>query len=352
MKLAYISSVAALLWQGGETFSPSIFTSHRSTSSSSAIFMLAPDGKNGTDVSVGTETELKVRPEAVTPKFEEGGEMTSVGKDPERDTRSRRPRGRGRRGVPSDNGYGGYGIMDFNAPEFDGPGYRSRYGRAQGRPRRGAGIGAVLALADGMETYIEGAGSRRTFERAEGGYRDDMQVSVRSDEGRPIYAEIDLWDGPNNTGQRVRLYSMDGIVNQFEGTLCGGGTVSVLNTGPLEYPLVASVNSSTPDEDAFNREGSVIIQGRESIRTWTLDEDVEEVIVELESDGSPFLAAVELWNGPGDARQVVEVESQDGYMRPFKMVVDTRESQFYGSSTIHIRNIGPLEFPVVARVLY
>ena len=190
MKLAYISSIVPLLWQGGETFSPSIFTSHRSTSSSSAIFMLAPDGKNGTDVSVGTETELKERPEAVTPKFEEGGEMTSIGKDPERDTRSRRPRGRGRRGVPSDNGYGGYGIMDFNAPEFDGPGYKSRYGRAQGRPRRGAGIGAVLALADGMETYIEGAGSRRTFERAEGGYRDDMQVSVRSDEGRPIYAEI------------------------------------------------------------------------------------------------------------------------------------------------------------------
>ena len=58
------------------------------------------------------------------------------------------------------------------------------------------------------------------------------------------------------------------------------------------------------------------------------------------------------YKGPGEVMQIAEIESQDGFSRPFKMKVDCSDGRFYGSTTVAVRNVGQLEFPIIAKVSY
>ena len=95
----------------------------------------------------------------------------------------------------------------------------------------------------GFDGRIQG-GSRHTYQNSGG------QTFVETD-GRPLDVEMELWEGPNNTPTRVKMYSEDGrqrpmniLTNSDNGYGRGGGTMSVRNVGSMEFPIRAGVSGN------------------------------------------------------------------------------------------------------------
>jgi hypothetical protein len=93
-------------------------------------------------------------------------------------------------------------------------------------------------------------------------------------------------------------------------------------------------------------ESSMIVQGS-SLRTWSYRSPlVEQVQVVLSTEGRPLDADIELWHGPDNTPCKMRVYVENGAMRPFSAVIETPRSP----NTVAIRNIGQIEFPLVADV--
>jgi hypothetical protein len=90
----------------------------------------------------------------------------------------------------------------------------------------------------------------------------------------------------------------------------------------------------------------VEIQG-ETLRTWAFKSPaVEKVQVDLSTLGRPLEATVEVWNAAGNTPFQARVYSEDGEVRPINVVLETPR----GPSTVAVRNIGQMEFPMNAEV--
>lgn len=156
-------------------------------------------------------------------------------------------------------------------------------------------------------------GSRRTFQAPID--RDMSHVFLETD-GRPLDAEFEVWDGPNNTPTRMKVYSEDGRlrpINAFvENPQKGmrGETLSVRNSGPMEFPINAGVGSvggglagnespyiSESDLRGFRRPTPSTKRGERvqggALRTFPLDYSVEAAQVTITTDGLPMNAKVE-----------------------------------------------------------
>ncbi|KAL7487468.1 hypothetical protein ACHAW6_013065 [Cyclotella cf. meneghiniana] len=224
------------------------------------------------------------------------------------------------------------------------------------------------------DTRIQG-GSRRTFNAP---YDRDLSHVFLETDGRPLDTEIELWDGPNNTPTRLKVYSEDGRMRPInaiiENPLKGmrGNTMSVRNMGPMEFPINAGVGSvggsmqqfrngrslvgsegaylSERDLNGFTRPSPSMARGETvqggALRTFPLDYSVEAVQVTLTTDGLPMNAKVELWGTSSHVKQVAEIYNDNGQSRPFAAIVDTPG----GSNTIAIYNTGPMEYPIKAVV--
>jgi hypothetical protein len=89
-------------------------------------------------------------------------------------------------------------------------------------------------------TTVQG-GSLRTYPLAYDVQR--IEVMLKTD-GRPMNARIELMQGPNNNKQVIELYADDGLARPFFAIIDavgGHNVVRVANTGPMEFPLYASV---------------------------------------------------------------------------------------------------------------
>lgn len=175
------------------------------------------------------------------------------------------------------------------------------------------------------------------------------RVQVLMDtEGRPLHANVDLWQGPDNTPQKMAVYVEDGSLRQFNcviETPGGQNAVAIRNTAQLEFPLAACVVSDDETRMNFDAAAQVKVQGG-AVRTYSFDPFVSSVRVMLTTDGRPLNARVELLQGPNNNKQVVELYTEDGMERPFFCVLETPGN----GNVVRIINTAPVEFPMLATV--
>jgi len=176
-----------------------------------------------------------------------------------------------------------------------------------------------------------------------------VQVVLTTD-GRPLDADVQLWQGPDNTPCSMRVYSEDGSIRPFSAVIAipydGDNTVAVRNIGQIEFPLAASVTSQNIIEPISDfRDASMVVQGG-ALRTYNFDTSVESVEIMLRTDGRPLNARIEVLQGPNNNKQVVELHTEDGLERPFFAIIDTLGS----GNVVRVVNTAPMEFPMVASV--
>lgn len=183
-----------------------------------------------------------------------------------------------------------------------------------------------------------------------------IQVLLKTN-GRPLNADIELWQGPDNTPQKMAVYLEDGDNRPFSAVVespRGSNTMAIRNTAQMEFPLEASVEpairgGNTPVLANFHqriveKRGRTIQGG--AIVTFPFDPTVQKVAICMKTDGRPLNSRIELLQGPNNNKQVVEVYCEDGYDRPFVMIVDTPGV----GNVVRIINTATVEFPLTASV--
>jgi hypothetical protein len=179
---------------------------------------------------------------------------------------------------------------------------------------------------------------------------------VLKTECRPLDADVSLWQGPDNTPHKMRIYVEDGATRPFSAVIetpRGPNTVQIRNTGQLEFPLDAHVlaedgksPSVLPAAKANDlKSAPLTIQGG-ALRTYPFDPSVDSVQVLLKTDGRPLRSRIELLQGPNNNKQVVEIYTEDGLDRPFFMVIETPGS----GNVVRVVNSATVEFPLTAWV--
>jgi hypothetical protein len=220
----------------------------------------------------------------------------------------------------------------------------------------GPSYGNVMSLEEMWDkstpTIIQGS-SLRTWSFANPAIKK-VHVLLKTD-GRPLEADVELWQGPDNTPQEMKVYVEDGALRTFSVFLdtphCPN-TVAVRNTGHMEFPLFACVGPDRESDHnsieatlAAARKTSMIVQGG-ALRTYPFDPSVDSVVIMLKTDGRPLHARIELLQGPNNNKQVLELESEDGHEMPYVTVISTPGS----GNVVRILNLAPLEFPMTATV--
>lgn len=175
-----------------------------------------------------------------------------------------------------------------------------------------------------------------------------VKVILKSS-GRPLNADVDLWQGPDNTPVKMRVYLEDGSVRPFMASIetpDGSNTVAVRNLGALEFPMDAAVVASINEENpVVKRASDVTVQGG-ALKSFPFDPLVQSVQVSLKTDGRPLNARIELLQGPNNNKQVVELYSENGDKRPFFLVLETPGS----GNVVRVLNTAPVEFPMTASI--
>lgn len=159
----------------------------------------------------------------------------------------------------------------------------------------------------------------------------------------------------------MRVYVEDGSLRRFCAVIetpRGQNTVAIRNTGHLEFPLAACVNTGVAD-GSNNGAGALraitqtlpgvnrpkIIQGG-AVHTYPFPPSVTSVRVMLRTDGRPLNARIELMQGPNNNKQVMEVYTEDGRERPLFAVIETPGV----GNVVRIVNTATVEFPITGTV--
>jgi len=178
-------------------------------------------------------------------------------------------------------------------------------------------------------------------------------------EGNPLKVHIDLNQGPDNTPQRMSVYSGKGNYRKCKfwiETPGGYSSLFIRNNAPLVFPISASVgleraNSDRAEsilassEDLYEMSPDDLVQGG-AIHTYPLPAAVETLKIMLKTDGRPLNAQVELIQGPNAPKYTIDIYTEDGLERPFCFVMETPGA----GNVVRIINTATVEFPLVASV--
>lgn len=198
-------------------------------------------------------------------------------------------------------------------------------------------------------------GSLRTWSFAHQHKMDMIQVHMKTD-GRPMNANVDLWQGPDNVPQKVAVYVEDGRERPFRcfvATPYGQNSISIRNTNTLEYPIQAVLEGGKVGmDDPETKEKMKRIETTRpkmcqggAVITERFEPDVQSVQIFLSSEGRPLQCRIELLQGPNNVKQVMEVYSEEGSVRPFYCIVETPG---YSNGVVRIVNSSTMEFPFSA----
>jgi hypothetical protein len=192
-------------------------------------------------------------------------------------------------------------------------------------------------------------GALRTWSETTGSV-DRVQVSMMT-EGRPLNANVELWHGPDNTPLKMQIYSEDGGLRPFNAVIetpTGQNTIAIRNTGQMEFPLAACVGTDVEDvaQNLANMGSLKTIQGG-AIHTYPFDHSIASVQILLMTGGRPLNARIELLQGPNNDKQVIDIYTEDGMLRPFFAVIDTPGT----GNVVRIVNTATVEFPMTCSVL-
>lgn len=223
--------------------------------------------------------------------------------------------------------------------------------RPGGAPQYGPRLGlAKQILSKKPPVKVQGGTLKTwTFNSAQ---VEAVHVVMRT-QGRPLDADVELWQGPDNTPVKMRVYVEDGYKRPFSAMIAtprGPNTIALRNIAHMEFPLDANCVADSPDlaaatdTDALQKE-PLIIQGG-ALRTYPFDHMVKSIQILLNTDGRPLNARIELLQGPNNIKQTVELYTEDGMERPFYMVMESPGS----GNVVRIVNTATVEFPLTARV--
>jgi hypothetical protein len=166
-------------------------------------------------------------------------------------------------------------------------------------------------------------------------------------EGRPLDADIELWQGPDNTPVKMRVYSEDGKARPFNAVIetpSAPNTVAIRNIGGIEFPLAASLIANEVDEPLSNFPATASMVQGGALKTFPFPANVQRVEVMIKTDGRPLNARLELLQGPNNNKQVIELYADDGLARPFFAIIETLGS----GNVLRVQNTAPIEFPMMA----
>ena len=176
-------------------------------------------------------------------------------------------------------------------------------------------------------------------------------------EGRPLTANVELWQGPDNMPQKMGIYLEDGCSRPFSAMMEFHGSsnsVAVRNTGTIEFPFTAYIEptrrinripSASPIDAFMSISEPVVVQGG-AVHTSTYPPAVMALQIAMRTEGRPLNARLELLQGPNNNKQVMELYSEDGGLRPFFFIVETPGS----GNVVRVVNTAALEFPLYAHI--
>ena len=146
------------------------------------------------------------------------------------------------------------------------------------------------------------------------------------------------------------VYLEDGSLRPFSCVIptpgAGPSAIAIRNTGHLEFPLTACVESGGASIEAVTKGlAGKIIQGG-AVHTYPFEPAVSSVQVVVKTGGRPLNARIEPLQGPNNNKQVMEIYSEDGEERPFFAVIETPGS----GNVVRIVNTATVEFPLTAVV--
>lgn len=178
---------------------------------------------------------------------------------------------------------------------------------------------------------------------------ETVQVRLET-QGRPLSSHVELWQGPNNSPQQMKIYLQDGSERPFNAVIAtprGSNAIAVRNVANLEFPVAAcvDVDYGPPLGDRISQRKARLVQGG-AVHSVPFDSYVSSVQILLTTDGRPLNATIELLQGPNTNKQVIQVYTEDGYDRPFFGMMETPGT----GNVVRIVNDSPMEYPMYASV--